>query len=36
MAHRIGHEWLQKTYDKIKKYYYWKNIILDIKKYIYI
>jgi len=31
MAHRIGHEGLQKTYDRIKKNYYWKNMILDIK-----
>jgi len=37
MAHRIGHEGLQKTYDRIKKNYYWKNMILDIKKiYIYL
>jgi len=34
MAHRIGHEGLQKTYDRIKKNYYWKNMILYIKKYI--
>ena len=36
MAHRIGHEGLKKTYDRIKKNYYWKNMILDIKKYIYL
>jgi len=34
MAHRIGHEGLQKTYDRIKQNFYWKNMILDIKKYI--
>ena len=34
MAHRIGHEGIQKTYERIKQNYYWKNMILDIKKYI--
>jgi len=34
MAHRIGYEGLQIMYDRIKKNYYWKNMILDIKKYI--
>jgi len=36
MDQQIGHEGLQKTYDRIKKNYYWKNMILDIKKYIFI
>ena len=30
MDQQIGHEGLQKTYDRIKKNYYWKNMILDI------
>jgi len=34
MAHRIGHEGIQKTYERVKQNYYWKNMILDIKKYI--
>jgi len=34
MAHRIGHEGVRKTYERIKQNYYWKNMVLDIKKYI--
>ena len=32
--HRVGHEGIQKTYERIKKKYYWKNLIIDVKKYI--
>ena len=34
MDHRIGHDGIQKTYERIKQKYYWKNMIIDIKKYI--
>ena len=34
MAHRTGHDGVQKTYNRIKQNYYWKNMILDIKKYV--
>jgi len=34
MAHRTGHDGVQKTYDRIKQNYYWKNMIIDIKKYV--
>jgi len=32
--HRVGHEGIQKTYERIKEKYYWKNLIIDVKKYI--
>eukprot|EP00833_Pecoramyces_ruminatium_P007356 jgi/Orpsp1_1/1181388/evm.model.c7180000077042.1 len=32
--HRIGHEGINKTYERIKNKYYWKNLILDVKKYV--
>jgi len=34
MTHRIEHEGIQKTYDRIKQNHYWKSMILDIRKYI--
>jgi len=34
IAHRIGHDGIQRTYERIKQKYYWKNMIIDIKKYI--
>jgi len=33
-GHNIAHEGIQKTYQRIKEQYYWKNMILDIKKYV--
>jgi len=29
--HRVGHEGIQKTYERIKEKYYWKNLIKDVK-----
>ena len=33
-AHQTAHEGVQKTYLRIKENYYWRNMILDIKKYV--
>jgi len=32
--HNIGHEGFWKTYQRIKRNFYWKNMIADIKRYI--
>jgi len=33
-AHQTAHEGVQKTYQRIKENYCWRNMILDIKKYV--
>jgi len=30
-AHRIGHEGIFKTYNRLKRDYYWNNMVLDVK-----
>ena len=31
-SHRIGHEGIEKTYQRLKRHFYWKNMIEDIRK----
>ena len=33
-AHRIGHEGVFKTYNRLKRDYYWVNMILDVKYFV--
>jgi len=30
-AHRIGHEGVDKTYQRLRRHFYWKSIVNDIK-----
>ena len=30
-AHKIGHEGVFKTYNRLKRDYYWTNMVLDVK-----
>ena len=31
-AHQVGHERVEKTYERLKKKFYWRNMIVDIKR----
>lgn len=33
-AHGIGHEGTMKTYERLKRDYYWKNMLKDVKTYV--
>jgi len=33
-AHAIGHEGFEKTYERLKKSFYWKEMTIDIKRFI--
>jgi len=33
-VHKIAHEGIKKTYERIRRQYYWKNMTRDIKKYV--
>ena len=33
-AHAIGHEGFEKTYERLKKSFYWKGMTIDIKRFI--
>jgi len=33
-AHKIGHERIEKTYERLKKKFYWKNMFADVKRVI--
>jgi len=31
-AHAVGHEGWEKTYERLKRYYYWRNMTVDVKR----
>jgi len=31
-AHKIDHEGIEKTYQRLKRHFYWKNMVEDVRK----